>query len=240
MGGKRDENEPTQYSREALSVVEHEAGGRQQLVADTAAIADLLDPKYQKLAQLLADPRNDRKSLARLCNEAKVPVRGFLSLLRDTKLARAQLAASTRIADRLPEVAEDVMVRATTHYVTCSTCGGHKTVLHTALADGELRTELVECGICRGSGQVVAEPSHDVQKTALEIGGLIKKGGGIQIGVQQNAGVRGGSGVVSMGTTVSFREATDKLLFPTQRRDEDDEDDAVDAEYVEAEVGDDA
>lgn len=229
MGGKKSPDEPTQYSREALAVVETEAGGREKLLTDIAAVADLLEPRHQKLAQLLADPRNDRKSLARLCNEAKVPVRGFLSLLRDTRLARAQLAASTRIADRLPDVAEDVMARATTHFVTCGGCGGHKTVTRSVLEDGELTETEIDCPSCHGTGQTLAEPSHDVQKTALEIGGLIKKGGGIQIGLQQNVAAGGGA-QVGMGTNVSFREATDRLLFPTRHAAEDE---PVDADYQE-------
>jgi hypothetical protein len=186
-------------------------GGREALVTKLSLVASSKDEDY--VVGLLADPRYDRESLASLCRIGKVSLQRLMSLYRDAALVSAQVGAIDRVATGLPAVAADVMTRAIEHRVTCPICQGLTTITPAPTKDKPNPTP-EPCRACGGFGSTVAQPEHEVQKTALELGGLLKKGGG-GLTIQQN-----NTQVALAGGAAGFDEMIEKLdevLFGTAR-----------------------
>ena len=141
------------------------------------------------LAALLLDPGYDRMSLADLCEQAGLTLRDLFRAHRGATLVRAQILSTEKIAAKLPEVVEDVMRRAAPYEQACEVCLG------TGSAPGPTAdAPPVPCETCKGRGRFVVDPELDRQKLALELGDLVKKGGGISL-TQQNLNVNGAGGV---------------------------------------------
>lgn len=92
-----------------------------------------------------------------------------------------------------------------------------------------------KCKACKGKGQVRYEPANETRKMALQIGGLLDKGGGAKIVVNQNqANFHGDGG----GTYDSLMEALDGALYGKgrdrlRRANPQTDDSAIDGEMVE-------
>lgn len=165
----------------AFATVETEMGGRQKLIS-TLSTAQLPQP-IARILGAIADPANDGVSLAKVCAAHDVSLSKLLDMFRTALLARGRLAATVRIATALPEVAQQVMEDAVGGERICSDCLGACRVSEPTPEDSE-RT--VPCALCRGRGKRQFTPDHEVQKTALKIGGLLESGGGTKIAVNQN------------------------------------------------------
>lgn len=116
------------------------------------------------------------------------------------------------------------------HDMECQGCLGTKEVTIKVMEpDSEGRKhpidKTVPCGFCRGTGLIKVIPDLEHQKVALEIGGILKKGQGIQVGVQVNTG----GALVTPDDMKDFRGASDKLLYPARDRGSSE---IVDAEVV--------
>lgn len=164
------------YCGELLAVAAESAEGREAGPLET-------------LSMLLLDPGYDRMSLADLCEQAGLTLRDLFRAHRGATLVRAQILSTERIAAKLPEVVEDVMRRAAPHTTSCGKCKG----------TGSISPEGPDaapapCPACGASGSIAVDPELDRQKLALELGDLLKKGGGISL-TQQNLNVNGGGGI---------------------------------------------
>jgi len=212
----------------ALDTLEKAAGGRLAII-ETMTLSNLT-PQQEHLTGLIADPRNDAKSLARICSMANITVGKFLTMLGEIKMSKAVLDAQDRVARLLPDVAEDVMQRSVVHTIECSECAGEGSIPVTSrgrnAGEGsppEERTTLT-CPGCRGKGNITVQPHLEHQKVALELSGMIKRGGGVQVAVGVNAGI-----TPALTSSATFRGATDKLMFGRRQSE------PVDAEVVEKE-----
>ncbi len=212
----------------ALDSLEKASGGRMKLV-ETLALSQLTQ-EQELLAGMIADPRNDAKSLARICSMANISVSRFLTMLGEVKMSKAVLEAQDRVAALLPEVAGDLMSRAVIHSVECSNCAGKGTiaVINRGRSAGKgtppPTEEEITCPNCRGNGTITHQPDLERQKIALEMAGLLKRGvgGGVNVAVGVSAGV-----TPALVSTSTFRGATDNLMFGRRE---------PDAEPIEAEV----
>lgn len=192
----------------AFAAIERELGGRQRLVS---ILSSAQFPKAEStVVGMIADPENDDVSLAKVCALGGVPLSKLLKMFKEATLARGQLLSLSRIAEKLPDVAAAVMDDAIPGERPCPTCNGLTTVMM-SVGGPDAAPTAVPCGNCKGTGLVRFVPDHDVQKTALQLGGLLQKGGNItQIVAQQNNG----------GGTGSFDDlvgALDKVIYGTGR-----------------------
>lgn len=219
---------PSQRLIRAFRELEEAAGGRDGLVARLSHGAASKEQEY--LLGLIADPDNDARSLATICGMARVSVGHFIQMLKESGLARAQLAAIDKVSELLPQVAQSVMEQALPHFRRCPSCRGTKRI-RTKSKDPETKQwveEEEECGACDEEGMVEVMPTHEREKTALEIGGLLKRGGSINI--QQGVQVKTTLGGGSAKTSSNFRTLTDQLMYG---KFETKEEEAVEAEVVE-------
>lgn len=199
----------------ALRKMEDALGGREALSDTLSDLSDVdsQDPSVQKataLASMLADPAHSSKSLATLCAEVGLSVGKFLKLFHDAKAARSFSITLSRFHDDLPRMADDIMKKAVTRKVKCRICKG---IGRQHDAEGKL-TKLA-CSKCFGTGVVVEESDYQRQKLAAEITGLVQNGSGTRVQVNTQVNVNEATGA---RTSASFREATDRLLYPGKSR----------------------
>lgn len=202
--------------RAAIAQLEAAIGGRANLVH--AFLAAPPDPDRDLLLGLIADPRNDHRALASLCEEAGLTAGELLRLYKQAAVATAQVLAIHEVAAAAPAVTADVMRRAQNHYRLCSACAATGQVWEPILdAKGKPTgdRQKVVCGLCEGSGQVLAEASLDHQKLALDMAGMLQKAGPstlVQVDASQTA-------TLHMGALpfAQLQKAVQKVLDPPTR-----------------------
>lgn len=175
---------------EALDIA---SGGRDRLI-DTLEHASK-NERVELLLNMMADPSRAGISLESLCKEAKVGYKEFIQLYRDATLAKALVDSQLAMSKKLSRVAEDVSEKAINHNEHCS-----------CTLNGTQPPE-PECGSCKGKGLVAFRSSLPHQQMIFEATGLIKKGGGVNVNVQQNVAVSG-EGIFS-----KFVRATDSAAY---------------------------
>jgi hypothetical protein len=192
---------------QALNSLEDACGGRQAMVAQLLHAPETPEQRY--VLGLLADPRSDALHLARICERGKVSLGQLINLLKEAKASKALLESMDRIARFLPEVAEDVMARSVPHDQDCGVCWGRGRVK--VLDEKRKPTgQEAECAECDGRGKVRVLPPLDRQKVALELGGLLKRGGVVvNVNQQQN----NAAFLFGPDARKDFRSATDALLY---------------------------
>lgn len=179
----------------ALSQIEKAIGGR---VAVGVALQHLPGGKAELLVNLLADPANDARGLALILESAGLSVGQFIQLFKDARLAKAQVEAICKVAEKLPAVTEDVMTRAAPQKVPCQRCEG--------TGKGK-KGGPIKCFACAGTGKVEVEPDLERQKVALELGGLLKKAPAVINNVQQNAAF------FTSDHLATWQTAMDKVIY---------------------------
>ncbi len=182
----------TQAEIVAFETVEVEMGGRARLVGMLSAAP--LTKELRLVTHLIADPNNDHESLARICALGRVDLATVLKTLLSATKARAQAIAISRIGEKLPDVAAAVMEEAIPGWKLCPACLGSGQISRQP-SEEDPRTQQ-ECTACKGLGQQWNQPDHDVQKTALKLGGLLDthKGATLQMFNQQNVNNPGDTG----------------------------------------------
>ena len=112
---------PPEKIVDALRAFETAVGGR-YLLAE--ALVHSPQDEADVIARLLADPENERKSLASLCAAASISFGKFLKIFASARGAAAYLKAMDRVWHEAPEVAADAMKAARTVTRTCRWCRG--------------------------------------------------------------------------------------------------------------------
>src|SRR5207245_2850909 len=115
-------------------------------------------------------------SLAHVCALGNISLNRLMDIFKEAVLARGKLLAFTRIAARVPDVAAAVMEEAVPGRKPCPVCEGVKTFVPEPTADIPNPSPQA-CTYCQGAGVIYHQPDHDVQKTALQIAGLLERGG---------------------------------------------------------------
>jgi hypothetical protein len=80
-----------------------------------------------------------------------------------------------QISEALPRVVKDVAEKSIDAKVECPNCFGEG-----------FTAEDVKCTMCNGRGQIFRASDLDRQKVLLEAGGVLKKGPGVAVQVNQN------------------------------------------------------
>lgn len=188
----------------AIANFETQIGGREALV-ETLIQHD--SPEIHYTVGLLADPSNDRYSLAKICEMGGISFGTLLRQFRDADGARAAIEAFRRVNRALPALAEDIMYRAIPHPIDCHSCSGDGYV-RKPLPDGKF--EQIECKKCAGTGLTASEPTVERQKLAAEIGRLLPKTPQIAVNTQNNVQT---NNFASANDFRAFRTASDAVIF---------------------------
>jgi hypothetical protein len=194
--------------QDTLRQLEHELGGREALMGVLA-----LNTRSQALTELmglLADPLHDRDNLGVLCFQAGVTTGDLLSAYQSGLMHFAQTLAKREVAEHLPAVTRDVMVRAQPIEESCWPCRGTGIILIPAT---KTEPEVEEaCNTCQGTGRVTRIPELDRQKAALDLGEMFPKKGGLSIGVQQ-INNQGQPAPTAGGTLEKLQQAVSAVLY---------------------------
>ena len=100
------------------------------------------------------------------------------------------------------------MSRAVGKFKTCLVCKGKGSL--PPVKEGEDR---VACLECEGIGRVDVAPDVERVKVALQIGGLLKTGGGVVVDASTKTQINNGP-LLLVKSSPDFRTATDRLLYP--------------------------
>lgn len=193
------------------SALERRAGGRARLV--DVLLPAITTRDHEALVGLLDDPRNAARPIEALLVEARIPFAALRRLYADAQLLEAQTQVREAVARELPAVAADVLARAVEHKRPCLTCEGTGTLVANP-SETNPNPSPTPCGVCGGFGLVIWQPGERNQKLALELGGLLQRGPGVSINVQQKVAVVGD--LVSESVDAITR-ATDRALYGDQR-----------------------
>lgn len=196
-----------EVQRRGLTRFEMAIGGRERLI-EALESADL-DARQEKLLHALADPENRHLSVGGLARMVGMKPHEVLNLFRSAQTAEAFVVAHAVMAEKLPSVVSDVAEKSVDHLEKCPCVYA---------ADGSELPALPDCPRCSGKGVLHYRSSLKHQSLLLEAVGLLKKGGGVNVQVQQNTGISMGAGFFD-----KFVKATDRAAL-----------DVIDAEEVES------
>lgn len=152
----------------AIDQFESTLGGRAALI-DALAGAPL-DEDLAFVLRCVADPRQDARKLSTVCATMGVSLFELHEALKRGIYARAVVASMRTIADRMPPVVEDVMLRAAPHTIECTACHGRGVVpALNKKGDPDFTVPEVVCLPCNSTGRHMVYPEVDRQKLALSL-----------------------------------------------------------------------
>ena len=160
-------------AKASLDRFEDAIGGRENLI-DTLALSNL-DKKQEHFLRLLCDPNRQRDSLVTIARDCGLQPVAVLDLFRHASFAKANALAMGKLTEALPAVAADIAEKSVDSKVECPTCFGDMYI-----------KEGIECPSCFGRGKVMRTSDLDRQKILMEVTGVLKKGPGVAVNVQQN------------------------------------------------------
>lgn len=158
--------------KRALDQVEQAIGGRDVFI-DVISLASL-DKKQEHFLRLLCDPIRRNDNLATIAHDAGILPTQVMGLFREASFAKAHAIAMGQLAEKVPAIVADLSAKAVDEIVTCPECLG-------TTDQGD-----EPCEKCHGRGTILRQGDLDHQKVALELSGLLKKGPGVNVQVQQN------------------------------------------------------
>jgi hypothetical protein len=205
-------------AKTASTRLEESIGGRDNLVEILSS--QERDTKQDILFRLLVDPARKHDSLLKLCQDAGVTSTEIIAMLRDSVVSQSLARAQITLADKLDQITRDVAEKAADHVKPC------KCAILSAV--GEPDPECPECG---GRGEIVREGSLKHAEMVMKATGLVEKGGGVNVNVQQNNMVAGGGGFLD-----KFVKATDDAAFDVMPEGAYDAEEAELAEEVDPET----
>jgi hypothetical protein len=147
------------------------------MLIDTIALANL-DKKQEHFLRLLCDPARAGQSLVTIARDCGLLPTHVLELYRNAAFAKAHALAMGQLAEALPAIARDIADKSVDAKVECPRCFGEK-----------YESEGVTCSQCAGKGLVFRASDLDRQKIALETTGVLKKGPGVNVNVNQQVAV---------------------------------------------------
>lgn len=163
-------------TKTALDRLEEAVGGREVLI-DTIGLANL-DKKQEHFLRLMCDPARAKDSLVTIARDSGLLPTNVLELYRNAAFAKAHALAMGQLSEALPAIVKDIADKAVDAKVQCPRCFG----------EGFEAPEIT-CSQCLGKGEIFRGSDLDRQKIALEATGVLKKGGGVNVQVQQNVAV---------------------------------------------------
>lgn len=194
-----------------LRELEQQVGGRDQLAKILSYLP--LDPQEAILVKLMGDPKLTTKSLAAIAARTGFSSGRVWDFFQRGKAAEAFVKSMTLVYDKAPDVAGSVMTEALPRTERCLAprCDHGKIPgeVDPASKTGR-RKRSTDCHVCEGRGYVIGRPEVERQRLALELTGLVKKGGGVVVNtnVQQNTVIASPQSIFA-----KFLEASDKVLF---------------------------
>lgn len=189
-----------------LTLVERELGGREAIIQALVTAPQSKEVRY--VLGLLADPENQNRSLAKICQEAHILPGHLLELVEKGQKLAARVVAGQIIAQGTPAVVRDVMQKAAPHELACPDCAGTGKITPDP-TEKVPNPEPQDCKVCRATGRLLYDADSDARKLALEMAGLTAKGGGISIGIQTNVQTNVGAGFA----LETLQEAMDQVLY---------------------------
>jgi hypothetical protein len=191
-----------------LAQLERALGGRSAIIAALSHAPKSADLDY--VLGLVADPLNTEESLAAICAQGGITAGELLDAYRQGILLKGQVLAAKAIAEELPGVAADTMLKARPHEDTCTGCQGLGTVVPEPTKK-DPNPAPKTCPVCRGTGKLLYPGDLEHKKLALELGKLTSKGGGIVVDNRQAHLHTGGE--AAGGTLEALQRATDQILY---------------------------
>lgn len=177
----------------AVNELDEAMGGREGLIKHLEHAPGTA--KLDILLNVLADPQRTMLKLTEAVKDAGLSAREFMSIFREASVAKAFTEANLALSDRLKDVAVDVADKAVNHVEKCE-----------CTLDGA-QQPLESCKKCKGVGLVYYRSSLPHQQMVFETAGLLKKGGGVNVQVNQQVAVGGG------GIFERFVKATDAAAY---------------------------
>jgi len=198
------------YAARPINEFEKALGGRSELIASLAIDAT---PEIKDLVAMLLDPIYDKRSLGWLASSVNISLTDLLRAYRNSMLAKAQILAAQHIANRLPEIVDDVMKRAMPYEETCTGCDGTGE-MQTRITAKKPESTTITCTVCGGRKTLRRIPDLDRQRLALELGELIKTPrGGPTLLQQFNLNPAGSAGSSEPGSLERMQQAVSNILF---------------------------
>lgn len=202
----------------ALARIETATGGRARLLSilQTAPGVKKKSPEA-RLLRLLVNPSLQTTPLGLLCERAGLGIGEVLGLLNSSRLAAAHVQVMEQVAGGLVEVMGTLIQRAQGR-APCGACGGHG-------AKAEEGGEEKACTGCRGTGVVIVDPDPKAQEMVLQVAGLVKGAGGVNVKVENRNQTQVAVGVGDTARGVfrspemaAFVAASDRALSGGRRR----------------------
>lgn len=159
------------------------------------------DSKYHRLAVMMQEPSEARKSIGRLSRELGVSLIDLVDQYRKTSIAMSHINAM----EKLPEIVRENAVDALPTMEVCPACEGAKRVKHPTRVNKSGASATVKCMRCLGKGFVRIAGLTDAKKLIFQSEGLIESGGGK---VQVNVGM---TGVPNLMDAIEVQERALKL-----------------------------
>jgi len=167
---------PGRWKKTTLEAFEEAVGGREQVVEILGSAK--LDQRQQFFVELLTDPARERDSISAVARDAGLTVVQAVEVLRSAAHARSTALGLVRLATAVPAVADDLAAKSVDAKIECPQCFGAGYV-----------TDGVTCAACNGKGLIFRGSDLDRQKIVLESTGILKKGPGMNVNVNQQVGI---------------------------------------------------
>lgn len=163
-------------AKNVLDAFESEIGGREALCDNLSLLS--LDKKQQNLLFLLCDPKLEAQPLSSIARVAGVSATSIMEMFTEAAKTRSQAISFGKLARSTPNVIQDILSKSVDSTIDCPECLG-------------LKIEGIPCPKCRDRGQIVRESDIDRQKLALEMAGILKKGPGVAVQVNNQTNLNG-------------------------------------------------
>ena len=165
--------------REGIKEFEQQIGGRRALI-EALSSADAAED-IAEILTILADPKYDTVSLAKLCAQAGISPGQLFGAFKKAALVRGQILGSLEAAKLVPTVVREIGKTCVPYDEPCERCNGAGYI-----ESGEEKVSARACTACNGVGSIHHAGDHEQQRTILELTGLIQKGSGVAVNVQTN------------------------------------------------------
>lgn len=165
----------------------------------------VLTERQQLLVDALLLHRADPgKPVREILLEIPMTALEFMNILREVRTAFSDFKTKDVINHHRAKVVEAVMKGAMPKTNACVDCEGTGKI---TVNEEKGTTRL--CRPCFGSGKITKEPEHARQITALEVAGVLKKGGpAVEVNVNNSSGD-------GWRSSPDFRRETDRLMYGT-------------------------